>query len=135
MKVKSVYDLIRYLSKEFEIDELFKELGLPEDEDTKLFVIGVLTGLLQIVKRGNTYYVRVTPPQNLPYHLFKDLYPENTRKAIEIKMKLAKQFRGDLKKVGEVMRKLKEQGVFAKEEKLLTEEQKKKLIERLLRLL
>jgi len=136
MEEKEVLELIKRVSEEYGFEEIFKELGI-EDDDTKLFIIGVLTGLIQIAKRGDKYFFRLTAPQNLPYHLFKDQYPENLRKALEIKSYLAKKYGGYHARhiIGETMRKLKEIGYFKKEKPILTEEQKKKLLDRLSRLL
>jgi len=116
--------------------EQLKSLGIDiNDEDKFLLVLGVALGILQIAKRGDKYYIRVAPPQNLPKDLFEDIYPEKTKEVLEINSYLAKVGRGNPYFIKEKWEEIKAKGLWTKEEKLLTEEQKQKLVDRLNRIL
>ncbi len=131
MDVKEIVERIKELIGEEGIEEL-KRLGVPVDTDPEKFLIflGVVTGALQIVKRGKKFYIRVTPPQNMPMRLVYDKYPERTKKVLELSMRFMTEGRGNPEYVKKKWEELKKKGIWKKEEKLLTEEQLNKLLDR-----
>jgi hypothetical protein len=112
------------LKKQLPIDEL-KALGIDVDDPEKfLLFLGVATGAIQIVKRGNKFYYRVTPPQNLPMAIAGDKYSERMKQVLGLTSQFMREGRS-LKYVKEKWEELKKAGLWEKEEEILTEEQKK----------
>jgi hypothetical protein len=131
---EEIYQIIEEFKKKLPIDEL-KELGIDVDDPEKfLLFLGVATGAIQIVKRGNKFYYRVTPPQNLPMAIAGDEYPERLKQVLSLTSQFMREGRS-LKYVKEKWEELKKAGLWKKEERILTDEQIVKLLDRLSRLL
>ncbi len=120
-----------------EIIEDLKKQGINVDEDVLLLIIGVAFGLIQIAKRGDKYFFRLTPITNLPEEISWDLLPESVKRYY---MALKEYFKTHREKISkESIKKAVEEyekkyGRVDKSTFKLTEEQKRKLLERLNRL-
>ncbi len=117
-----------------EILEDLKKEGININEDLLLFIIGVAFGLIQIVKRGDKYFFRITPINNLPEEISWDLLPENVKKYYQ---SLKEYFKTHREKIGKqsirqaVKHYEEKYGRVDRESFKLTEQQKQKLLERL----
>ncbi len=130
MDKEELIKFVKELKGRLPSDEL-RRLGIDVDDPEKfLLFLGVVTGAIQIVKRGNKYYYRITPPQNMPTILEGNKYPERTKEALYYSMKFMIEGKGNPEYVKKKWEELKASGKWKKEEKLLTDKQLSALLDR-----